>query len=197
MRARGFRAGRALGLGGFVLEATMSEPAVPEIQDETADRSGRGRFLYSGIALAFLAAPAFAAEEVRGEADVISGNEIVVGKKTVRLFGMSAPGLKDTCKVDGVDLKCGVIAWAELIALADGRSISCDIEDLPPELAKPATPGLYGTCYIGETDVNEALVRSGWANAVPEHTDRYEVDETDAKESGRGLWAGGKKARRR
>ncbi len=175
----------------------MSEPAVPEIQDETAERSGRGRFLYSGIALAFLAVPAFAAEEVRGEADVISGNEIVVGKKTVRLFGMSAPGLKDTCTVDGVDLKCGVIAWAELIALADGRPISCDIEELPPESGKPSTSGLYGTCYIGETDVNEALVRSGWANAVPEHTDRYEVDETDAKESGRGLWAVGKKARRR
>lgn len=175
----------------------MSESAVPETQDAVARRPVQSRFVCFGFALAFFAVPAFAAEEIRGSADVISGNEIIIGKKTVRLFGMSAPDLKDVCKIDGVNVKCGVIAWAELIALADGRAISCDVEELPVAEPKPPTPALYGTCYIGETDVNEALVRSGWASAVPEQTERYEVDETDARESGRGLWSGRSKSRRR
>ncbi|MEM9682616.1 MAG: thermonuclease family protein, partial [Pseudomonadota bacterium] len=54
---------------------------------------------------------------------------------------------------------------------------------------------VYATCYIGETDVNEAMVRSGWARAVRDQTDRYEVDEVDAKESRRGIWATRRKRR--
>jgi endonuclease YncB( thermonuclease family) len=157
----------------------------------------RGGVILSALVLAALMAPAFAAEEIRGRAKVVSGNEIIIGNRTIRLFGMSAPGLDDRCNIDGVEVKCGIIAWAELIKLADGRQISCDREALPPEAAAAATPKkklvIFATCYIGEMDVNEALVRSGWASAVPEQTDRYEVDETDAKESGRGLWSNDRK----
>jgi endonuclease YncB( thermonuclease family) len=150
-----------------------------------------------GALIALLAVPALAADEIRGEANVISGNEIVVGKKTIRLFGVSAPDLKETCDVNEAKIKCGIVAWAELIKLADGQLISCDHEDLPE--GAPATDKTveFGSCYIGETDLNEAMVRSGWANAVLEQTDRYEVDEADAKESGRGLWSNGGKGRHR
>lgn len=139
---------------------------------------------------------AAAAEEIRGQAAVLSGNEVVVGKKPVRLFGIAAPGPKDECRINDAEMKCGIVAWAELIRLADGQSISCDREEVPA-----GAPGggddttVYATCYIGETDVNEAMVRSGWARAVREQTDRYEVDETDARESRRGIWATRRKRR--
>jgi len=158
----------------------------------------RKRGLACGAILALLALPVQAADEIKGEANVVSGNEIVVGKKTVRLFGMSAPDLKETCEVHDAQIKCGIVAWAELIKLADGQLVSCDKEELPADAPGAADKSVeFGTCYIGETDLNEAMVRSGWANAVPEQTDRYEVDEADAKESGRGLWAEGGKGRRR
>jgi endonuclease YncB( thermonuclease family) len=138
-----------------------------------------------------LAGPAWAADEIRGQGTVLSGNEITVGTKTVTLFGISAPGLKDLCEINEAKLKCGVVAWAELIKLADGQPISCDSEELPPGAPPPGgdKPAVLATCYIGETDLNEAMVRSGWAKAAPQQSDRYEVDETDARESGRGLWA--------
>lgn len=158
--------------------------------------------LLRGALLVILAEPAAAADEIRGQGNVLSGNEIVVGTKTVTLFGISAPGLKDLCEINEVKLKCGIVAWAELIKLADGQQVSCDSEELPQGVAPPKSekPATFATCYIGETDLNEAMVRSGWARAVPEQSDRYEVDETDAKESGRGLWAGqakGARGRRR
>jgi len=152
--------------------------------------------LVRGALLALLSVPALAADEIRGEANVISGNEIVVGKKTVRLFGVSAPDLKETCDVNEAKIKCGIVAWAELIKLADGQIVSCDHEDLPEGAPAAEKSVEFGSCYIGETDLNEAMVRSGWANAVLEQTDRYEVDEADAKESGRGLWTNGGKGRR-
>jgi endonuclease YncB( thermonuclease family) len=141
--------------------------------------------------LVLLAGPAWAADEIRGQGTVLSGHEITVGAKTVTLFGISAPGLKDLCEINEAKLKCGVVAWAELIKLADGQPISCDSEELPPGAPPPGgdKPAVLATCYIGETDLNEAMVRSGWAKAAPQQSDRYEVDETDARESGRGLWA--------
>ena len=33
-------------------------------------------------------------------------------------------------------------------------------------------------------------MRSGWAKAYVEQTDRYKVDEDDARQSNRGLWVG-------
>jgi len=165
-----------------------------------------------------LAAPS-TAQEIRGNAKVISGNQITVGKRTVRLFGMAAPGLEDICKIGDVKMRCGIVAWSELIKLADGQYLSCDIEKVPAEkpaatenskpsedgakavVAEPVPPSgpavKYATCYIGETDLNEALVRSGWAKVVLSHTDRYQVDETDARESKRGLWASDGKSRKK
>lgn len=159
------------------------------------------------------------AQEIRGNAKVISGNQIIVGKRTVRLFGIAAPGLEDICTIGDVKMRCGIVAWSELIKLADGQYLSCDIEKMPPDkpvaaeapkpeekpvnasAADPATtsgPAMkYATCYIGETDLNEALVRSGWAKTMLSQTDRYQVDETDARESKRGLWAKSTKSKKK
>lgn len=156
------------------------------------DAGSRSRALIlRGTLLALLAGPALAADEIRGQGSVLSGNEITVGKKTVTLFGIAAPGVNEVCEINEAKLKCGVVAWAELIKLADGQPVSCDSEELPPGAPPPGAgkPVVLATCYIGETDLNEAMVRSGWAKAAPQQSDRYEVDETDAKESGRGLWA--------
>lgn len=166
--------------------------AVP-VSGGLRDAGSRPRALIlRGTLIAMLAGPAMAADEIRGQGTVLSGNEITVGTKTVTLFGMAAPGLKDLCEINEAKLKCGVVAWAELIKLADGQPVSCDSEELPPGAPPPPSadkPVVLATCYIGETDINEAMVRSGWARSVPEQSDRYEVDENDARESGRGLWA--------
>jgi endonuclease YncB( thermonuclease family) len=155
------------------------------------NRRWRSGILLAGAIILFLLfeAGVAAAEEIRGDAQVISGNEMVVGDKSVRLFGIAAPGLDDTCKVNDANIKCGIVAWGELIKLADGQYVSCDVETVSD------TKQPYATCYISETDLNEALVRAGWAKAVLQQTDRYAVDQADAKESRRGLWASFKPAR--
>lgn len=136
---------------------------------------------FVGIAMAVTAATA---QEIEGVAEVRSGNEIDVGDTMIRLYGALAPQPDETCDTGERRFRCGVIAWSELIRLADGFRLSCDLEDL-----RAADGTRYATCYVGERDVNEALVRSGWAE-VAEGIDRYRVDQEDARRARRGLWAG-------
>ena len=63
-------------------------------------------------------------EEFSGFASVQSGNQILIGKRVVRLFGIRAPQRDDICQIGEQHMKCGVVAWSELIRLADGWHVS-------------------------------------------------------------------------
>lgn len=142
-----------------------------------------GLVVCSIAGIVMLAAATAGAEEIVGTADVRSGNEIAVGGKIVRLYGVAAPMPDDRCDFGEGKFQCGIIAWAELVRLADGRPLSCDVE------RKPARGEVYATCYVGEHDINEALVRSGWAE-ISADAERYRVDQDDARRNRRGIWAG-------
>ena len=131
-----------------------------------------------------VAMPAAAlAEEITGVARVRSGNEITIGNASLRLYGVAAPGPDMLCDAGDGDIQCGIVAWAELIGLADGKELSCDIERRDKE------KGLIATCYFGERDINEALVSSGWAEA-DDTVERYQVEQEEARRARRGMWAG-------
>ena len=148
---------------------------------------GTTLFILSLWALLHLFSPAMAAnKEINGFAQVLSANLILVKGKTIRLFGIHAPQLDQICKINGARMRCGVVAWAELIRIADGAYLSCDVEK-----TKDRKTGVkVATCYSGEHDIGESLVRTGYARALISQSDRYRVDQEDAKQSVRGLWAG-------
>ena len=100
-----------------------------------------------------------AAEEVRGYASVKSSNEILIGKRIIRLFGIRAPKIDDICQIESAKMKCGVVAWSQLIQLADGWHLSCDIE------LKARSGNFCATCYSGERDINEGMGRKLPASA--------------------------------
>jgi endonuclease YncB( thermonuclease family) len=122
------------------------------------------------------------AQEISGIAEVRSGNEIALDGTVVRLFGLQAPAPDARCDLSEGQYRCGIVAWAELVRLADGRDLSCDIE------TRTGEGQLVATCYQGERDLNEALVRSGWAEARAD-VERYQVDQDEARRARRGLWA--------
>ena len=83
---------------------------------------------YFGLLSSGLLSSTVAAEQVRGYASVKSGNTILIGKRILRLFGVSAPKIDIICQIDDAKMKCGVVAWSQLIQLADGWHLSCSIE---------------------------------------------------------------------
>ena len=148
---------------------------------------GTALFIVSLWALLYLFSTAMAAnKEINGLAQVLSANLILIKGKSIRLFGIHAPELDQICKINGARMRCGVVAWAELIRIADGAYLSCDVEK-----TKDRKTGVkVATCYSGEHDIGESLVRTGYARALISQSDRYRVDQEDAKQSVRGLWAG-------
>jgi endonuclease YncB( thermonuclease family) len=68
------------------------------------------------------------AKEIRGVATVLSGDEITITNQKVRLFGLKAPSRLQTCRVNDAVMRCGIVAWAALIRIAEGTYLSCDIE---------------------------------------------------------------------
>jgi len=107
--------------------------------------------VYCSLLSSALFSSPVAAEEERGYASVKSGNTILIGKRLLRLFGVSAPKIDAICQIDDAKMKCGVVAWSQLIQLADGWHLSCDIE------LKVKGAADFATCYSGERDINEGI----------------------------------------
>ena len=92
---------------------------------------------------------------MRGYASVKFGNDILIGIHIIRLFGIRVPKINVICRIESAKMKCGVVAWSQLIQLVDGWHLSCDIE------LKAKSGNIYATCYSGERDINDGMVRSG------------------------------------
>lgn len=137
-------------------------------------------------------AAAFAAPLV-GPARIVDGDtlEIMNGHKEprIRLYGIDAPELHQTCKASGQVVRCGLEARDALIEMTNGQTIGCEPKDWDK----------YGrvvaVCYLNPTepakrqDINAALVSQGWAVAYRKYSLNYVPQENEAKAATRGLWA--------
>ncbi len=105
------------------------------------------------------------------------------GGTEIRLYGIVAPKVEDTCKApDGRDWQCGRAAAAMLLEMTKGRTLDCEGKTRDPE------GRLLATCRINGLDINQRMVRVGWALAYTRHTLRYKEDEKMAAKERRGLW---------
>ena len=141
------------------------------------------------------AAPQARADAViSGPVCIIDGNTIQVGEKvkngkcwggiSVRLHGSIAPKLNDTCTdADGNVWNCGQKAKDALANIIRMNNVSC--YHLDGEFFN-GTP--ISTCISGRSDLAMELVKSGMAKALNDQSNRYELEEKDAKQAKRGLW---------
>jgi len=129
------------------------------------------------VAIAVLA-NRYAAPELSGRPRVVDGDSLAFGADRVRLYGIDAPELAQTCDRDGATVACGRMARAHLRNLA-GESTKCvgvGIDRYDRILAR---------CQSGGNDLNAAMVRDGWAVDAGE----YAAEEQLARRGRSGLWA--------
>jgi len=69
-----------------------------------------GASVYCSLLSSGLLSSTVAAKEVRGYASAKSGNTILIVKRILRLFGVSAPKIDVICQIDNAKMKCGVVA---------------------------------------------------------------------------------------
>lgn len=116
-----------------------------------------------------------------GHPRVGDGDSLVFEGARVRLAGIDAPESAQTCDLAGRARACGDEARAHLVSLIAGRPVACDWSHLDKYRRRLAR------CRAGDTDLNLAMVRDGWAVAYGD----FEPVEDEARIHRRGIWAGG------
>lgn len=120
------------------------------------------------------------AESLTGSVYVIDGDTVILNKGHIRLIGIDAPEMKQSCQIAGRDYLCGRDARNALRSRINGQSIRCEISGTDKYGRE------LGRCYQGETDLNKWMVEQGWAISYGD----YRSEEAQARHDRRGIWAG-------
>lgn len=105
---------------------------------------------------------------------------------SIRLYGIDAPELSQTCKNKNDDLwKCGRDAREAMKDMVK-NGVVCEQEDYDSKYNRPVA-----ICMSKDgVDVGQQLVRQGLALAYRHYSDKYVKDEDIARAEGVGMWSG-------
>ena len=120
-----------------------------------------------------------------GPARVVDGDSIEIAGARVRLEGIDAPELNQSCKDSrGQPWSCGRTAAQELRSHIGGRELRCEPS------GRDRFDRMLAICVLPDhSDVNAWLVRQGWALASGRSAD-YRTEQHEAQAAKRGIWAG-------
>ena len=111
------------------------------------------------------------AEEISGIPEVVDGDTIHIDNYKFRLEGIDAPEMRQQCKKESFkisffisftfyrDYSCGRISKENLITKIDTTEIKCISS------SKDRYKRYIATCYKGKTNLNQWMVRNGFAIA--------------------------------
>lgn len=120
-----------------------------------------------------------------GGVGVISGDTLTMNGRVVKLFGVAAPDISQTCAdMTGRGYKCGQQSIAWLGGWLADHEVKCHIVN------EDERGILSGVCMLGPYDIGAALVNSGWAVADIRQTQIYIPYQNQALNNKRGLWQG-------
>lgn len=117
---------------------------------------------------------------ISGAVRVVDGDSLEAAGERIRLYGIDAPELSQTCRKAGADYACGQEAREALKRLAGGRAVECEGH------GRDRYGRLLAVCRAGGIDLNGRQVLDGRAVAYGGYAD----EEAQARAAGRGIWAG-------
>ena len=136
------------------------------------------------------------AEEIIGISKVIDGDTVHINNFKIRLEGIDAPEMRQKCKKEFLkisstigfifykDYNCGEVSKKKLKDKINESKIKCISS------SKDRYKRHIGTCFKGQTNLNQWMVRNGYAIAYRRYNKKYIPDENFAKENKLGLWKG-------
>jgi endonuclease YncB( thermonuclease family) len=120
-----------------------------------------------------------------GRYAVVDGDSLRRGATDIRLYGIDAPELNQTCNDgQGAEYKCGREAANALKELVQGKTLKCRARD------KDRYQRIVAVCAVDNLEINREMVRLGWAIAYERHSFGYVLAERDARKNQRGMWYG-------
>lgn len=142
-------------------------------------------FIYFFLFIVAILALPVQADVMSGRVSVIDGDTFEMAGKRIRLHGIDAPESGQQCKdVKGNTYRCGQMAAKQMSGYVSGKTVNCEILD------KDRYGRFIARCLVNGTDVNELLVKEGWALAYRQYSKDYVSAEGQAKRNNIGLWQG-------
>lgn len=124
-------------------------------------------------------------EPIAGEATVVDSDALRVDGKSLLLWGIESVERPQFCTIDGHSWACYEAAVRSLQTIVGVADVTCTPEGEPDGYGR-----ILVTCFVDGINVNEALVRAGFALAKRDETEAYVAAEDAAKAEGIGLWQG-------
>ncbi len=121
---------------------------------------------------------------IYGKAKIIDGDTIHIGKSKIRLHGIDAPEIKQTCTNNGKKWNCGLESKRFLLNLVGNDQIQCETN------GQDMYNRYIGICYKNNIDLNSQMVINGWAIAYRYYSLDYVKEEIIAKSKKVGVWIG-------
>lgn len=124
-------------------------------------------------------------EPIVGVATVVDSDGLRIGDKSLMLWGIESVERTQTCRIGDEFWDCYAAAIRSLQTITSVAEISCDPVGEPDPYGR-----ILVVCFVDGTDVNQALVRAGFALAKRDETEDYVPAEDLARAEGIGLWQG-------
>ena len=117
---------------------------------------------------------------VGGAGRASDGDSLRLGEQRVRLLGLDAPELNQTCRRDGAIWPCGQAARDRMAQLLRSGDLDCRPE------GRDKYDRLLARCSIGSQDLGGRMVAEGWALSSGD----YDREQRAAQAAGLGIWSG-------
>lgn len=116
---------------------------------------------------------------------VTDGDTIKINGIKFRLLGIDAPELNQKCIGNkNVEWDCGKCAKAFLEGIISVNEVTCESQ------GEDKYKRTIAICYANEKEINQEIIKAGYAIAYRQYSSRYVEDEKLAKEHKKGIWAG-------
>ena len=117
---------------------------------------------------------------------VLDGDTLEIEGQRMRLFGIDAFELEQTClDSGGQPWRCGAAAQAALAELIQDQAVSCTV------LEEDQAQGYVAQCRVrDEVDLGGYMVEAGLALVPPDQPDGYPDEQAAARAARKGVWAG-------
>ena len=134
------------------------------------------------LTLALLVPTPAVAQSLSGAAHIVDGDTLVIDETKIRLFGIDAPELDQSCTLEGQSWECGARSKDQLEGLTAGQTVSCRGTETDDH------GRLLAICYARGLELNATMVEYGWALAYRRYSNDYIAHEFQARSAKEGLW---------
>ena len=123
-------------------------------------------------------------QTIQGKAKIIDGDTIHIGKNKIRLHGIDAPEINQTCSINDQIWNCGIKSSLALENLILKKEVRCEVIDID------RYKRFIAECFVKEKNINRYMVKNGWAIAYRYYSLDFIDDEESAKKKKVGIWQG-------